>query len=72
MNMKRSLGGFLIIVGLLVSVYAFSAYNIYTATDPSTNIAPSAHPVFYLFFSMAVVSVLTGIRLIKTDENATE
>jgi|GEM_PF-2251784 uncharacterized membrane protein YidH (DUF202 family) len=70
--MKRSLGGFLILVGILVSTYAFSAYNLYTASDPATHLAPStAHPVFYLFFAMAVVSVIAGINIIKTDENAT-
>lgn len=70
--MKRSLGGFLILVGVLISVYAFSAYNLYTATDPATNLSQAANPILYLFFSMAVVSVIAGIRLMKMDENPTE
>lgn len=71
--MRRSFGSFLIIMGVVISIYALSAYNLYTASDPIGEVHPqSSHPVFYLFFSTAIISIIGGIALLKTDENATQ
>lgn len=71
--MKRSLGGFLIIVGIILSTYAFSVYNLYTATNLTKDIDnQSLNFAFYLFFALAAICVIAGVTLISVHEKSTE
>jgi hypothetical protein len=71
--MKRSFGGFLTIAGLIMSTYALSAYNLYTASDPTAGFDNQPiNPIFYFFFIIAAISVIVGVSLIRTHEKSTE
>lgn len=71
--MKRSFGGFLIIIGIIVSTYTFSAYNLSSASNPTIDgTTQPTNPLFYLFFLIAIISVIAGVKMLINKENATE
>jgi uncharacterized membrane protein YidH (DUF202 family) len=71
--MKRSFGGFLIIIGIIVSTYTFSAYNLSSASNPTTDgTMQLTNLLFYLFFIVAIISVIAGVAMLINEKNATE
>ena len=66
--MKRAFGDFLMVVGIVMSMYIFSSYNIYTVSESASSAGTFA---FYFFFIIAALIVICGIALRKTIENAT-
>lgn len=72
--MKRSLGGFLIIAGIILSTFAYSYYNLSSATDTDTSVDATFQPnnlFFYFFFASAAIGVIGGVVLISIDEEKT-